>query len=93
MLHGRFLASPDERVDGSGIERSRAISRGVHPDRNVGDGNVVFIFVFTVHVYNLRDDSPGGDDLVGSLSLALQRHSDDIVGSHLTCDVSRIVIA
>ena len=72
---------------------SRAIASSVDADGNVGDGEVILIFVLTVDVDNLRDDSACGTDVVGRFLLALHGDTDDIVSAHLTGNVGREIVA
>ena len=93
MAHGLFLAAADEGVNGCMGKGSGAVASSVDADRDVGDGEVFLIFVLTVNVDNLRDDSACGTDVVGRLLLALHGDTDDIVSAHLTGNVGREIVA
>ena len=53
MAHGLLLAAPDERVDGVGRKRGRIVAPRVHTEGDIGQLEVVVVFVLTVHVDDL----------------------------------------
>ncbi len=73
-------------------ETGRAIALRVHLQVEVGDGQVLFVFVLTVHIHNLTDDAHRTANVVGGLGRSLHGDADDDVGAHLSGNVGRIVV-
>ena len=92
VAHGQLLAPSDERVDGGLRETGRAVALGVYLQMQVGDGEVLFHLVLTVHVDNLAQYAHGASQVLGLFGCALHGDADDDVGTHLAGDVSRIVV-
>ena len=93
VTHRFLLSPPDECVNGCRCEARCAIPLRVHSDSNIGEREVVLIFILTVDVDDLSNDRGIGVDVISCPRGALHGHSDDIVGTHGLGDVSRIVVA
>ena len=92
VAHGFLLTATDERVDGGRREAGRAIALGIYLHVQVGNGQVLVVFVLAIHVNNLTDDAHGVAHVVGNLRGTLHGDADDDVGTHLAGDVGRIVV-
>ena len=93
VFHSGFLAPAYQRVDGYCRETRRAVSLGIHADQDVRHGFVLFELVHTVEIYNLHQDARRGVKLRGGLQFRRHVDADDDVGTHLTGDVGRKVVA
>ena len=92
VLHCLLFATADERVDGSQGEAGGVVALRVNSHMHIRDTQVIVVFVLTVHIDNLTQDAHRATHVVGYLRLALHRHADDDVSTHLPSDVRRIVV-
>ena len=92
MAHGQLFASANERIDGGWREAGRSIALCVHREMQIGDGEVLIVFVLTVHIHNLTDNAHGITHIFSYLRRTLDGDAYDDISAHLAGYVSRIVV-
>ena len=93
MFHGFIFTPLDEFVDGVVIEAGGIVTLCVHADGYIGDGQVLIVFVLTVHIDDLTEDADGMSQVIAGFGSPLNGDTNDDVGTHLTGDVGRVVVA
>ena len=93
MQCGLFGAAPYQGVDCCGAEAGGGIATDVHTYHNIAQGYVLFVFVLAVYVYYLVEYRCGIAYVVGCKLGILYGDADDYVGTHLACQVCRVVVA
>ena len=93
MAPGLLFATTEQRVDGSRIETGSAVALRIHPDGHIGDAEILVVFVQRVNVHNLHQDIERAAQFVGFSQRVLYGDADDDIGSQLSGEVGRVVIA
>ena len=93
MASGLLFATTEQRVDGSRIEAGSAVALRIHADGHIGDAEVLVVFVQRVNVHNLHQDVERTAQFIGFPQRVLDGDADDDIGSQLSGEVCRVVVA